>query len=74
MYQCGVVVVDLPLLRVAVEGSDNPISLEKPFQASPPPDPQRHHCLGRHAKVRLLFVCFVGLFHIGNWNFWLVVA
>ena len=26
-----VVVVDLPLLRVAVEGSDNPISLEKPF-------------------------------------------
>ena len=21
-----------------------------------------------------LFVCFVGLFHIGNWNFWLVVA
>ena len=19
-----------------------------------------------------LFVCFVGLFHIGNWNFWLV--
>ena len=25
-----VVVVDLPLLRVAVEGSDNPISLEKP--------------------------------------------
>ena len=26
--------------------------------------------------VRLvcLFVCFVGLFHIGNWNFWLVMA
>ena len=21
-----------------------------------------------------LFVCFVGLFHIGNWNFWLVMA
>ena len=20
------------------------------------------------------FVCFVGLFHIGNWNFWLVMA
>ena len=20
-----------------------------------------------------LFVCFVGLFHIGNWNFWLVM-
>ena len=29
-----VVVVDLPLLRVALEGSDNPISLEKPCQAS----------------------------------------
>ena len=28
-----VVVVDLPLLRVAVEGSDNPVSLEKPCQA-----------------------------------------
>ena len=25
-----VVVIDLPLLRVAVEGSDNPVSLEKP--------------------------------------------
>ena len=46
-----VVVVDLPLLRVAVEGSDNPISLEKPFQASLPPDQQRHHSLGRHPKV-----------------------
>ena len=22
----------------------------------------------------VLFVCFVGLFHIGNWNFWLVMA
>ena len=33
-----VVVVDLPLLRVAVEGSDNPVSLEKPCQASLPPD------------------------------------
>ena len=31
-------VIDLPLLRVAVEGSDNPISLEKPCQASLPPD------------------------------------
>ena len=32
-----VIVVDLPLLRVAVEGSDNPVFLEKPFQASIPP-------------------------------------
>ena len=32
-----VVVVDLPLLRVAVEGSDNPVSLEKPCQTSLPP-------------------------------------
>ena len=40
-----VVVVDLPLLRVAVEGSDNPISLEKPCQASLPPDQQRHNSL-----------------------------
>ena len=40
---CLVVVVDLPLLRVAVEGSDNPISLEKSCQASLPPDQQRHH-------------------------------
>ena len=47
-----VVVVDLPLLRVAVEGSDNPISLEKPCQASLPPDQQRHHSLGRHPKVQ----------------------
>ena len=35
-----VVVVDLPLLRVALEGSDNPISLEKPCHASLPPDQQ----------------------------------
>ena len=47
-----VVVVDLPLLRVAVKGSDNPISLEKPCQASLPPDQQRHHSLGRHPKVQ----------------------
>ena len=47
-----VVVVDLPLLRVAVEGSDNPISLEKHCQASLPPDQQRHHSLGRHPKVQ----------------------
>ena len=44
----SLVVVDLPLLRVAVEGSDNPISLEKPCQASFPPDQQGHHSLGRH--------------------------
>ena len=36
-YICCVV-VDLPLLRVAVEGSDNPITLEQPCQASLPPD------------------------------------
>ena len=47
-----VVVVDLPLLRVAVEGSDNPISLEEPCQASLPPDQQRHHSLGRHPEVQ----------------------
>ena len=48
-YFCHVfiVVVDLPLLRVAVEGSDNPISLEKLCQASLPPDQQRHHSLQR---------------------------
>ena len=48
----GYVVVDLPLLCVAVEGSDNAISLEKPCQASLPPDQQRHHSLGRHPKVQ----------------------
>ena len=32
------VVVDLSLLRVAVEGSDNPITLDQPCQASLPPD------------------------------------
>ena len=36
--ESDVVVVDLPLLCVAVEGSDNPITLEQPFQASLPPD------------------------------------
>ena len=47
-----VVVVDLPLLRVAVEGSDNPITLEQPCQASLPYDQQRHYSLGRHPKVQ----------------------
>ena len=47
-----VVVIDLPLLRVAVEGSDNPVSLEKPFQASLPPDQQGRHSLGRHPEVQ----------------------
>ena len=28
----------------------------------------------RASNDRGLFVCFVGLFHIGNWNFWLVMA
>ena len=49
-----VVVVDLPLLRVAVEGSDNPISLEKPCQASLPPDQQGHHSVGRHPVVQYI--------------------
>ena len=49
-----VVVVDLPLLHVAVEGSDNPISLEKPCQASLPPDQQGHHSLGRHPEVQYI--------------------
>ena len=54
MYSMHVVfiVLHLPLLHVAVEGSDNPISLEKPCQASLPPDQQRHHSLGRHPKVQ----------------------
>ena len=47
-----VVVVDLPLLGVALVGSDNPISLEKPCQASLPPDQQGHHSLGRHPEVQ----------------------
>ena len=49
---CVVVVIDLPLLRVAVEGSDNPVSLEKPCQASLPPDQQGRHSLGRHPEVQ----------------------
>ena len=49
-----VVVVDLPLLRLAVEGSDNPVSLEKPCQASPPPDQQGRHSLGRQPKVQYI--------------------
>ena len=47
-----VVVVDLPLLLVAVEGTDNPITSEQPCQASLPPDQQRHHSLGRHPNVQ----------------------
>ena len=47
-----VVVIDLPLLRVAVKGSDNPVSLEKPCQASLPPDQQGRHSLGRHPEVQ----------------------
>ena len=47
-----VVVIDLPLLRVAVEGSDNPVSLEKPCQASLPPDQQGRHSLRRHPEVQ----------------------
>ena len=51
-FPIGVVVIDLPLLRVAVEGSDNPVSLEKPCQASLPPDQQGRHSLGRHPEVQ----------------------
>ena len=51
---CVVVVVDLPLLRVAVEGSDNPVSLEKPCQASLPPDQQGRHSLGRQPEVQFV--------------------
>ena len=53
IWQIGVVVViDLPLLCVAVEVSDNPVSLEKPCQASVPPDQQGGHSLGRHPEVQ----------------------
>ena len=45
------VVADLPLLRVAVEGSDNPITSEQPCQASLPPDQQMHRSLRRHPEV-----------------------
>ena len=55
-----VVVVDLPLLRVAVERSDNPISLEKPCQASLPPDQQGHHSLGRHPEVQYIVGMILG--------------
>ena len=48
------VVVDLPLLRVAVEGTDNPVSLEKPCQASLPPDQQGRHSLGRQPEVQYI--------------------
>ena len=47
-----VVVVDLSLLRVAVEGSDNPVSLEKPCQASLPADQQGRHSLVRQPEVQ----------------------
>ena len=30
----------------------NPVSLEKPFQASLPPDQQGRHSLGRHPEVQ----------------------
>ena len=50
----GAVVVDLPLLRVAVEGSDNPVSLAKPCQAALPPDQQGRHSLGRQPEVHYI--------------------
>ena len=49
-----VVVVDLPLLRLAVEGSDNPVSLKKPCQASLPPDQQGRHSLARQPEVQYI--------------------
>ena len=49
-----VVVVNLSLLRVAVEGSDNPVSLEKSCQASFPPDQQGRHSLGRQQEVQYI--------------------
>ena len=52
LFVVVVVVIDLPLLRVAVEGSDNPVSLEKPCQASLPPDQQGRHSLGKHPEVQ----------------------
>ena len=57
-----VVVIDLPLLRVAVEGSDNPVSLEKPCQASLPPDQQgaplsRETSRGPVCCLRYIDVC-----------------
>ena len=48
------VVVYLPLLRVAVEGSDNPVSLEKACKASLPPDQQGRHSLGRQPEVQYI--------------------
>ena len=56
-----VVVVDLPLLRVAVEGSDNPISLEKHCQAYLPPNQQWHHSLGRHPEVQYAVLRYIGV-------------
>ena len=54
--QCSsvVVVVDLPLLRVAVEGSDNPVSLEKPCQVSLPPDQQGATLSGDNRRSSIL--------------------
>ena len=63
-----VVVVDLPLLRVAVEGSDNPISLEKPCQASLPPDQQTHHSLGRHPKVQYMLFEVYRCVQLNRWS------
>ena len=54
VYFVVVVVIDLPLLRVAVEGSDNPVSLEKPCQASLPADQQGRHSLGRQPEVQYI--------------------
>ena len=48
------VVVDLPLLRVAVEGSDNPVSLQKPCQAFLPPDQQGATLSGDNQRSSIL--------------------
>ena len=52
-----IVVVDLPLLRVAVDGSDNLIISEQPCRAYLPPDQQRHHSLGPVCCLRYIGVC-----------------
>ena len=60
VWVCAVV-VDLPLLRVAVEWSDNPISLEKPCQAI-----QRSSMLFEVYRCVQLNMWYVGVFYIGD--------